>query len=255
MNHCIEEVRVKILAPIKRVIDPYVKIVVRRDGTGVEDANIKKTINPFDEIAIEQAVQWREQGVAAEVFVVSIGAKDTQESLRQALALGADQAKLLLTDAKCYPLQVATLLKQEIEAYQPDIVIMGKQAIDDDCNQVGQMLAGMLNWPQATFASGITLQEGGAEVTREVDGGLETIQITLPAIITTDLRLNEPRYPSLPNIMKAKKKPLEMIEVADLPPVELYCEKVIEPPQRAAGIKVESVDELLTQLRNEKVIA
>lgn len=247
----------KVLVPVKRVIDPYVKIVVRRDGSGVEDQNIKKAMNPFDEIAVEQAIQWLEKGVATEIIVVSIGAQDAQETLRQALALGAHQAILYQTDQTLLPLQVASILKKCIESHQPDVVIMGKQAIDNDCNQVGQMLAGMLNWPQATFASNIQMQDKMVTVTREVDEGLESVKISLPAIITTDLRLNEPRYPTLPNIMKAKRKQLEVIQLeqGDIIAPNLSTKKVTEPKPRAAGIKVSSVDELVEKLKNEKVIA
>lgn len=248
----------KVLVPIKRVIDPYVKITVRRDQSGVEEDNIKKSMNPFDEIAIEQAVRWKEQSIVSEILVVSIGKIDSQESLRQALALGADKAILFETDAKLYPLQIATVLKKQVESYQPDIVIMGKQAIDDDNNQVGQMLAGMLNWPQATFASNIEFQSNHTiNVTREIDGGLETLNLSKPLVITTDLRLNEPRYPSLPNIMKAKRKPLEInkLNESDIKPLHLKCMKVTEPVSRTAGIIVNSVDELIAKLKNEKVLA
>jgi electron transfer flavoprotein beta subunit len=252
------EVGVKVLVPIKRVIDPYVKVIVRSDGSGVEQDNVKKTINPFDEIALEEAIRWQEQGKVEEVIAVSIGRQDTQETLRQALALGATKAIHMQTDITLYPLQVASLLKQCVEQQKPDIVIMGKQAIDDDCNQTGQMLAGMLNWPQATFASNIEFKEDNCvEVVREIDGGLESIQLQLPAVITTDLRLNEPRYPSLPNIMKAKRKPLESIVLndSDIAKVCLNVEKVTEPKARQAGIKVSSVDELIDNLKNKaKVI-
>lgn len=249
----------KVLVPIKRVIDPYVKIIVRRDGSGVEDENVKQGMNPFDEIAIEEAMQWKEKGIVQEVVVVSVGTTAAQETLRQALALGADKAIHYLTEEKLLPLQVASVLKRTVEAEQPDIIIMGKQAIDDDCNQVAQILAGQLNWPQATFASKIEF-EGNKTlcITREVDGGLEQLRVQSPAVISTDLRLNEPRYPTLPNIMKAKRKPLEIVNLsdADIVDVKYKCERVTSPPPRQAGIKVGSVDELLTHLRVQaKVLA
>lgn len=248
----------KILVAVKRVVDYNVKIRVKSDQTGVDTANVKMSMNPFDEIAVEEAVRIKEAGKAAEVVVVSLGVAQCQETIRYALALGADRGILVQTDSELQPLAVAKLLKFVVDREQPDIVILGKQAIDDDSNQTGQMLAALLDWPQATFASKVELGDGEATVTREVDGGLETIRIKLPTVITTDLRLNEPRYAKLPNIMKAKKKPLEVIPVADTGvdfAPRLVTLKVTEPPQREAGIKVESVAQLLDKLRNEaKVI-
>ncbi|MCB1759126.1 MAG: electron transfer flavoprotein subunit beta/FixA family protein [Gammaproteobacteria bacterium] len=248
----------KILVAVKRVVDYNVKIRVKADQSGVETANVKMSMNPFDEIAVEEAVRIKEAGKADEVVVVSLGVPQCQETIRYALALGADRGILVETDEELQPLAVAKLLRHVAEKESPDLVILGKQAIDDDSNQSGQMLAALLGWPQATFASRVELGEGGAEVTREIDGGLETIRVQLPMVLTTDLRLNEPRYAKLPNIMKAKKKPLESIALADtgvdVAP-RLKTLKVSEPAQRQAGIKVASVTELLEKLRNEaKVI-
>jgi electron transfer flavoprotein beta subunit len=244
----------KILVPIKRVVDYNVKIRAKADGSGVETANVKMSMNPFDEIAVEEAVRLKEAGTATEIIAVSLGAQACQETLRTALAMGADRAILVQTDAELQPLAVAKALKAVVEREQPRLVIMGKQAIDDDCNQTGQMLAALLGWPQGTFASKVVPGDGTVRVTREIDGGLETVELTLPAVVTTDLRLNEPRYASLPNIMKAKKKPLETLAPADLG-VEvtprLKTLKVAEPPRRQAGIKVSSVAELVDKLRNE----
>ena len=244
----------KILVPVKRVVDFNVKIRVKADSSGIELANVKHSMNPFDEIAVEEAVRMKENGQASEVVAVSIGPSKSQETLRTALAIGADRAILIETDQIVEPLAVAKLLKALVDAEGPNLVILGKQAIDDDANQTGQMLAALLDWPQGTFASKVVLNDGSISVTREVDGGLETVKLTLPAIVTTDLRLNEPRYPSLPNIMKAKKKPLETKTPADLgvditPRLEVL--KTTEPPTREAGIIVESVAELVSKLKNE----
>jgi electron transfer flavoprotein beta subunit len=248
----------KVLVPVKRVVDYNVKVRVKADGSGVETANVKMSMNPFDEIAVEEAIRLKEAGVATEIVAVSIGTAQSQETLRTALAIGADRAILVETGAEIQPLAVAKLLKAIVAKEQPGLVIMGKQAIDDDSNQTGQMLAALLNWSQATFASKLKVSGATAEVTREVDGGLETISIRLPAVVTTDLRLNEPRYVTLPNIMKAKKKPLEtLIPEAlgvDVAP-RLKTLKVQEPPKRSAGKMVKSVQELVENLRNEaKVI-
>ena len=244
----------KILVPVKRVVDYNVKIRAKADGSGVETANVKMSMNPFDEIAVEEAVRLKEAGTASEIIAVSLGVQACQETLRTALAMGADRAILVQTDAELQPLAVAKALKAVVEREQPRLVIMGKQAIDDDCNQTGQMLAALLGWPQGTFASKVVPGDGTVRVTREIDGGLETVELTLPAVVTTDLRLNEPRYASLPNIMKAKKKPLETLSPADLG-VEvtprLKTLKVAEPPRRQAGIKVGSVAELVDKLKNE----
>ncbi len=246
----------KILVPVKRVVDYNVKIRVKPDGSGVELANVKMSMNPFDEIAVEEALRLREAGTASEVIAVSIGPAKAQETIRTALAMGADRGILIQTDdnALVEPLAVAKLLKGVIEAEEPQLAILGKQAIDDDCNQTGQMLAAILGWSQATFASKLVIGDGTAEVTREVDGGLETIKVTLPAIVTTDLRLNEPRYASLPNIMKAKKKPLDVKTPADYgvdiaPRLEVVS--TTEPPTRSAGVRVESVGELVRKLKDE----
>ena len=248
----------KLLVPVKRVIDYNVKVRVKSDNTGVETSNIKMSMNPFDEIAVEEAVRMKEAGTAAEIIAVSMGVQQCQETIRTALAMGADRGIHVKCDDELQPLAVAKLLKALVDKESPDLVILGKQAIDDDSNQTGQMLAALLDWPQGTFASGVELSEGKARVIREVDGGLETIEIDLPAIITTDLRLNEPRYASLPNIMKAKKKPIE-----EMTPDELGIDvaprlttlKVEEPPKREAGVMVESVAELVDKLKNEaKVI-
>jgi len=246
----------KILVPVKRVVDYNVKIRVKADGSGVETANVKMSMNPFDEIAMEEAIRLREAGDKGveEIVAVSIGPQKAQETLRTALAMGADRAILVKTDETVEPLGVAKTLKAVIEKEQPDLVILGKQAIDDDCNQTGQMLAALLGWPQATFASKLAVVDGGLHVTREVDGGLQTLAMPVPAIVTTDLRLNEPRYASLPNIMKAKKKPLEEMTPAslgiDIAP-RLKVLKTAEPPERQGGVKVESVQELMDKLRNE----
>ncbi len=249
----------KILVAVKRVVDFNVKVRVKADGSGVETANVKMSMNPFDEIAVEEAIRLKEAGTATEIIAVSCGAQACQETLRTALALGADRAILVETDAELQPLAVAKLLRAIAQKESPQLVILGKQAIDDDCNQTGQMLAALLGWPQATFASKVKISHGRAEVTREVDGGLETISIKLPAVVTTDLRLNEPRYVTLPNIMKAKKKPLEALKPdalgVDVAP-RLATLKVEEPPRRKAGAKVPDARTLVAKLRNEaKVIA
>ena len=244
----------KILVPVKRVVDFNVKIRVKADGSGVDLANAKMSMNPFDEIAVEEAVRIKERGEAEEVVAVSIGNAKAQDTLRTALAMGADRAILVKTDAPVEPLSVAKILKQVVENESPDLVIMGKQAIDDDCNQSGQMLAALLGWPQGTFASKIELDGDKIRVVREVDGGLETLLLSRPAVLTTDLRLNEPRYASLPNIMKAKKKPIdettpETIGVEVAPRLKVLS--VTEPPVRSAGIKVDSVAALVERLKNE----
>jgi electron transfer flavoprotein beta subunit len=248
----------KLLVPVKRVVDYNVKIRVKADQSGVETANVKMSMNPFDEIAVEEAVRLKEAGKANEIVAVSIGTPQCQETLRTALAMGADRAILVDAAAEVQPLAVAKILKALVEREQPQLVILGKQAIDDDSNQTGQMLAALLGWPQGTFASKLQIEDGEAVVTREVDGGLETIAIKLPAIVTTDLRLNTPRYASLPNIMKAKKKSLDTVKVADLGvdvTSRLRTVKVEEPPKRLSGIKVGNVAELVDKLRNEaKVI-
>ncbi len=248
----------KILVAVKRVIDPNVKVRVKSDGSGVETANVKMAMNPFDEIAVEEAIRMREAGKAQEIVAVSIGPRQVQETIRTALAMGADRGIHVATDEAIQPLAAAKLLKAVVEKEQPQVAILGKQAIDDDAGQTGQMLAGLLGWSQATFASKIVLGDGEAEITREVDGGLETIKSKLPVVVTTDLRLNEPRYASLPNIMKAKKKPIEEITPADLgieAASRLKVVKVVEPPKRKAGVKVESAAELVDKLKNEaKVI-
>ena len=248
----------KILVPVKRVVDYNVKIRVKPDGSGVDTANVKMSMNPFDEIAVEEAIRLKEAGMASEVIVVSCGVAQCQETLRAAMAMGADRGILVQTDVELQPLAVAKLLKAVVEKEQPGLVIAGKQAIDDDANQTGQMLAALLGWPQATFASKVEIADGRARVTREVDGGLETVELPLPAVITTDLRLNEPRFATLPNIMKAKKKPVDTLTPealgVDVTP-RLATLKVEEPPKRKAGVMVGSVDELIEKLRNEaKVI-
>ena len=248
----------KVLVPVKRVVDYNVKIRVKADGSGVETANVKMSMNPFDEIAVEEAVRLKESKAASEVIAVSLGVQACQETLRTALAMGADRAIHVLTDADLQPLAVAKALKAVVEKEQPQLVIMGKQAIDDDANQTGQMLAALLGWAQGTFASKVVPGGETVTVTREVDGGLETVELKLPAVVTTDLRLNEPRYASLPNIMKAKKKPIDTMSPADLgvdPAPRLKTLKVAEPPKRSAGIKVKTVQELVDKLKNEaKVI-
>jgi electron transfer flavoprotein beta subunit len=244
----------KVLVPVKRVVDFNVKIRVKADGTGVDLANVKMSMNPFDEIAVEEAIRLKEAGKATEVVVVSIGPAQAQETLRTAMAMGADRAILIKTEGTVEPLAVAKLLRGVVEAERPGLVILGKQAIDDDANQTGQMLAALLGWSQATFASKIELGDGRAKVTREVDGGLQAIEVVLPAIVTADLRLNEPRYASLPNIMKAKKKPLEEKAPADYgvsvePRLKVLATE--EPAVRKAGVKVGSVAELVERLGNE----
>ena len=244
----------KILVPVKRVVDYNVKIRVKTDGSGVELANVKMSMNPFDEIAVEEALRLKEAGKAAEVVAVSIGPAKAEETLRTALAMGADRAILIETDETVEPLAVAKLLKAVVAAEEPGLVILGKQAIDDDANQTGQMLSALTGFPQATFASKVELGDGSVAVTREVDGGLQTIELKLPAVVTTDLRLNEPRYASLPNIMKAKKKPLDKKSPADLGvdvSPRLKVLKTEEPAGRKAGIKVKSVAELVEKLKTE----
>jgi len=248
----------KVLVAVKRVIDYNVKIRVKSDNTGVETANVKMSMNPFDEIAVEEAVRLKEAGTATELVAVSMGVTQSQETIRTALAMGADRGILVETPQELQPLAVAKLLKGLVEREQPELVILGKQAIDDDSNQVGQMLAALLGWAQGTFASKLTIADGKAEVVREIDGGLETVSLAMPIVLTADLRLNTPRYASLPNIMKAKKKPIETLKVDDLGvdvAPRLKTVKVVEPPKRQAGIKVESVAELVDKLKNEaKVI-
>ncbi|MDD2609001.1 MAG: electron transfer flavoprotein subunit beta/FixA family protein [Giesbergeria sp.] len=244
----------KVLVPVKRVVDYNVKVRVKSDGTGVDIANVKMSMNPFDEIAVEEAVRLKEKGLVTEVVAVSCGVAQCQETLRTAMAIGADRAILVETDMELQPLAVAKLLKALVDKEQPGLIILGKQAIDDDANQTGQMLAALAGLPQATFASKIELADGKAQVTREVDGGLETLSLSLPAVITTDLRLNEPRYVTLPNIMKAKKKPLENVKPADLGvdvAPRLQTLKVSEPPQRGAGVKVADVATLVAKLKTE----
>lgn len=248
----------KILVPVKRVVDAYVKVRVKSDGSGVETNNIKMSMNPFDEIAVEEAVRLKEAGVATEVLAVTIGGSASQEQLRTALAMGVDRAMLIEAEGEVQPLVVARTLSAVCDQESPDLVIMGKQAIDDDANQTGQMLSALRGWAQGTFISKLETGDGAVTITREVDGGLEKLKLPLPAIITVDLRLNEPRYPKLPNIMKAKKKPIEQTTIADLgveATTNLKQLKVEEPPARKGGIKVSSVDELVDKLKNEaKVI-
>ena len=244
----------KVLTPVKRVIDYNVKARVKPDGSGVDLANVKMSMNPFDEIAVEEAVRLKEKGVATEVVAVSIGVQQCQETIRTALAMGADRGVHVLTDADLEPLAVAKVLKGVVEAEQPKLVLMGKQAIDGDNNATGQMLAALLDLPQATFASKLEVSGESAQVTREVDGGLQTLEVSLPAVITVDLRLNEPRYASLPNIMKAKKKPIDQKTPADFAAdtaPRLKVVKVAEPPKRGGGIKVESIPDLVMKLKNE----
>jgi len=248
----------KVLVTVKRVIDPQVKARVKSDGSGVETANVKMTINPFCEIAVEQAVRMKEAGVVTEIVVVSIGAPQSQETLRTAMAMGADRGILVETSAEVQPLGIAKLLKAIVQKESPRLVIMGKQGVDDDNNQSGQMLAALLNWPQATFISAIAVNGDNADCVREIDSGLEKLTLKLPAVVTADLRLNEPRYVTLPNIMKAKKKPLEVVKPealgVDVAP-RLKILKVQEPPKRGAGVKVADVKELVAKLKNEaKVI-
>ncbi|MXY39060.1 MAG: electron transfer flavoprotein subunit beta/FixA family protein [Rhodospirillaceae bacterium] len=248
----------KVLVAVKRVIDYNVKVRVKSDGSGVELANVKMSMNPFDEIGVEEAVRMKEAGTASEIVAISLGVQQCQETIRTALAMGADRGIHVVTDDALEPLAVAKLIAAAVAKENPDMVILGKQAIDDDANQTGQMLAALLGWPQATFASEVTAKNGGLTVTREVDGGLETIKTSLPAVVTTDLRLNEPRYASLPNIMKAKKKPIDRLTPEELgvdtaPRLEVLS--VVEPEKRAGGVKVESVAELVGKLQNEaKVI-
>ncbi len=248
----------KILVPVKRVVDYNVKVRVKSDGSGVDIANVKMSMNPFDEIAVEEAVRLKEAGVATEVVAVSCGVTQCQETLRAAMAIGADRGILVETDVELQPLAVAKLLKALCDKEQPQMVVCGKQAIDDDANQTGQMLAALMGWPQATFASKVAMSAGKAAVTREIDGGLETLEMNLPAVVTTDLRLNEPRYATLPNIMKAKKKPLETVKPDDLGvdvAPRLSTVKVSEPPKRSAGERVADVAQLVQKLKNEaKVI-
>ena len=249
----------KLLIPIKRVVDYNVKVRVKPDGTGIDTANVKMSMNPFDEIAVEEAVRLREKGIATEIVAVSCGPTACQETLRTALAIGADRAILVESGAELQPLAVAKLLKAVVDKEQPQLAILGKQAIDDDSNQVGQMLAALLDWPQAAFASKVEIEGTRLRVKREVDGGLETVEMSLPAVVTTDLRLNEPRYATLPNIMKAKKKPLEVLKPeelgVDVTP-RLKTLKVVEPAKRKGGGRVADVKELVDKLRNEaKVIS
>ena len=248
----------KVLVPVKRVVDYNVKVRVKSDGTGVDIANVKMSMNPFDEIAVEEAVRLKEKGVATEVIAVSCGVTQCQETLRIAMAIGADRAILVESSDELQPLAVAKLLKALIDKEQPGLVILGKQAIDDDCNQTGQMLAALANLPQGTFASKVEVADGFASITREVDGGLETLKLKMPAVITTDLRLNEPRYVTLPNIMKAKKKQLDVFKPGDLGvdvSSRIKTLKVSEPPKRGAGIKVPDVATLVDKLKNvSKVI-
>ncbi|MCX8134883.1 MAG: electron transfer flavoprotein subunit beta/FixA family protein [Roseococcus sp.] len=248
----------KLLVPVKRVVDYNVKVRVKADNTGVETANVKMSMNPFDEIAVEEAVRLKEKGVASEIVAVSAGPSAAQEQIRTALAMGADRGILVEHDGVLEPLVVAKILKALVAKEAPQLVLMGKQAIDDDMNATGQMLAALLGWPQGTFASKVEVANGEATVTREVDGGLETVTLKLPAVVTADLRLNEPRYASLPNIMKARKKPIEVVKPAELgvdPAPRLTVLRVEEPPKRQAGAKVASVQELVEKLRNEaKVI-
>jgi len=247
----------KVIVPVKRVLDFNVKARVKPDGSAVDLANVKMSMNPFDEIAVEEAVRLKEKGVVGEIVAVSCGVTQCQETLRTAMAIGADRAILVETDEELQPLAVAKLLKALVDKEQPGLVILGKQAIDDDCNQTGQMLAALADLPQATFASKVEVADGHASVTREVDGGLETLKVTLPAVVTTDLRLNEPRYVTLPNIMKAKKKPLEVVRPADLGvdvSPRITTLKVVEPPKRGAGVKVPDVATLVAKLKNESKV-
>ena len=244
----------KVLVPIKRVVDYNVKIRVKPDQTGVDLANVKMSMNPFDEIGVEEAIRLKEKGVVTEIIAVSVGPKETQETIRTALAMGADRGILVIAPADVEPIAVAKILAGIAKAEAPQLIILGKQAIDDDCNQTGQMLAQLLGWAQGTFASKVVIDGGKAEVTREVDGGLQTVKLALPAIVTTDLRLNEPRYASLPNIMKAKKKPIDEKTPQDYgvdPAPRLKVLKVSEPPKRKGGVKVKSIEELVEKLKNE----
>jgi electron transfer flavoprotein beta subunit len=248
----------KIIVPVKRVIDFNVKARVKADGSGVELQNVKMSMNPFDEIAVEEAIRIKEAGGAEEIIIVSVGPRQAQETIRTALAMGGDRGILVETNETVEPLSVAKILKAIVEEEKPDLVILGKQAIDDDCNQTGQMLAALLNWPQGTFASEVKLADGSVNVTREIDGGLETVKLSLPAVVTTDLRLNEPRYASLPNIMKAKRKEIATKSTddygVDITP-RLTQLKVEEPAKRSAGVKVANVTELLEKLKGEGVLS
>ncbi|TDR89589.1 electron transfer flavoprotein subunit beta/FixA family protein [Enterovirga rhinocerotis] len=247
----------KVLVPVKRVIDYNVKVRVKADGSGVELANVKMSMNPFDEIAVEEAIRLKEKGKATEIIAVSIGPQQAQETIRTALAMGADRGILVKVDGTVEPLAVAKILKGVVDEENPDLVILGKQAIDDDCNQTGQMLAALLGWPQGTFASKVEPGDGSVDVTREVDGGLQTVSLKMPAVVTTDLRLNEPRYASLPNIMKAKKKPIAEKTAADYgvdPAPRLTVLKTVEPGGRKAGVKVGSAGELVEKLKNEAAV-
>ena len=244
----------KVLVPVKRVVDYNVKIRVKADGSGVELANVKMSMNPFDEISVEEAIRLKEAGAATEIVAVSIGTQQSQETIRTALAMGADRGILVRTDERVEPLAAAKILKALVDEEQPGLVILGKQAIDDDSNQTGQMLAAMLDWPQGTFASRLSVGDGRLEVVREVDGGLQTVDLDMPAIVTADLRLNEPRYASLPNIMKAKKKPIDEKTPEDLgvdAAPRLRIVTTVEPPARQAGIRVGGVAELVDKLKNE----
>lgn len=244
----------KVLVAVKRVVDPYIKIRIKSDQSGVETQHVKMAMNPFDEIAVEEALRLRESKVVSEVVVVTIGSDSSQETLRHALALGVDKAILVSTDKVLCSLSIAQVLQKIVEDIQPELVLMGKQAIDGDNNQSPQMLAGLLDWPQATYASRISIQDGYAEVTREIDGGLETIKVSLPAVISTDLRLNEPRYASLPNIMKAKQKPLQVLSLDSLALLLKQHKSILSvtaPPTRKAGVKVQSVEELIDKLVTE----
>jgi electron transfer flavoprotein beta subunit len=249
-----KETSMKVLVPVKRVMDYNVKARVKSDGSGIDLANVKMSMNPFDEIAVEEAVRLKESGAATEVVAVSCGVGACQETLRTAMAIGADRAVLVESDVELQPLAVAKLLKAVADKEGPGLIVLGKQAIDDDANQTGQMLAALLGWPQATFASKVVIGDGKLTVTREIDGGLETLELTLPAVVTTDLRLNEPRYATLPNIMKAKKKPLETIAASslgiDIAP-RLTVKTVQEPAKRSAGVRVADVAELVSKLKNE----
>ncbi len=247
----------KVLVAVKRVVDFNVKIRVKADKTGVETANVKMSMNPFDEIGVEEAIRLKEAGIATEIVAISLGVAQCQETIRTALAMGADRGIHVVTDAELQPLAVAKLIKAVVDKEKPELVILGKQAIDDDCNQTGQMLAALLGWPQATFASKIVINDGRAEVTREVDGGLETVAFKLPAVVTTDLRLNEPRYASLPNIMKARKKPIAEKSISDFgvdPTPRLKVLEVTSPVKRRSGMRVASVTELVGKLRERGVI-
>ena len=242
----------KVIVPVKRVIDFNVKVRVKADGSGVDLANVKMSMNPFDEIAVEEAIRLREKGKASEIVAVSIGPQQAGETIRTALAMGADRGIHVKVDSEVEPLAVAKILKAICEAEQPGLVILGKQAIDDDCNQTGQMLAALLGWPQGTFAHKLEIKEGKADVEREIDGGLQTVEVKLPAVVTTDLRLNEPRYASLPNIMKAKKKPIDQKTPADYGVAvtpRLKVLKVTEPPKRLAGVKLKTATELVDKLK------